>query len=199
MWVYTTWPGYRYGYWFRDAKGGIRPTWLFSANGDQVSFKKFTPSDTTWPEGAIQRRTLRFAYRHTRQSVRSKRKPIEFPPRDGQAPPPTDIKLAYKDWDSELRCVVINKSSAIVANSRTICLVEVRLIIPRNPSCRVTPSSVRTAMVIGASKGRNRRSGVVGWGRLRERCVFGAIANALSERLPYRRLRLRSRATDSIG
>lgn len=120
MWVYTTWPGYRYGYWFKDTKGGIHPTWLFTANGDQVSFKKYTPADTTWPEGAYNDVPYGLHIDTRGKVYVPKRNPIEFPQRDGQAAPPKEIQLAYKDWDSELRCVVINKSSAIVASSRTI-------------------------------------------------------------------------------
>ena len=53
MWVYTTWPGYRYGYWFRN-QVGIRPTWLFERdNAGGVAFRKFSPDATDWPEGAL--------------------------------------------------------------------------------------------------------------------------------------------------
>ncbi len=119
-WVYTTWPGYRYGYWFRDAEGGIRPTWLFAADSDQVTFEKYSPANTAWPEGAYNDIPYGLHIDDAGRVYVPKRQPIEFPQRDGQAPPPEELKLAYKDWDSELRCVVINRSSAIVASSRTI-------------------------------------------------------------------------------
>ncbi|HMA96532.1 MAG TPA: hypothetical protein VKP30_27795 [Polyangiaceae bacterium] len=120
MWVYTTWPGYRYGYWFKDASGAVRPTWLFSANGGQVTFQKYTPTAAGWPEGAYNDVPYGLHIDNTGKVYVPKPQPIEFPQRDGKAPPPTQLKLAYKDWDSELRCVVINKSRSIVANTRTI-------------------------------------------------------------------------------
>lgn len=121
MWVYTTWPGYRYGYWFRDDVG-VRPTWLFSVDHttNDVSFKTFSPSDTTWPEGAYNGVNFGLNIDSGGKVYIPKVQPIDFPQQNGQPPPPKDVKLAYKNWDSELRCVVINKSSAIIASSRTI-------------------------------------------------------------------------------
>lgn len=120
MWVYTTWPGYRYGYWFKDATGAVRPTWLFTAKSGQVTFETYTPTDTDWPEGAYNDVPYGLHIDSGGKVYVPKPQPMEFPQRDGQVSPPTQLKLAYKDWDSELRCVVINKSSAIVASSRTI-------------------------------------------------------------------------------
>ncbi len=121
MWVYTTWPGYRYGYWFRDDVG-IRPTWLFSVDHDtgDVSLDLYSAADATWPEGAYNDVPFGLHIDDMGRVYVPKQQPIEFPQQDGRAPPPDEVRLAYKDWDSELRCVVINKSSAIVASSRTI-------------------------------------------------------------------------------
>jgi hypothetical protein len=121
MWVYTTWPGYRYGYWFRDSVG-IRPTWLFHADKStgEVKFRKFTPDAQDWPEGAYNDVPYGLHIDTNGKVYVPKRQPITFPTADNQPPPPTELKLAYKNWDDELRCVVINKSSAIVAVSRTI-------------------------------------------------------------------------------
>lgn len=118
-WVYTTWPGYRYGYWFRD-EVGIRPTWLFSTDGDAVSYDVFDPSNASWPEGAYDDVPFGLHIDAAGRVYVPAPRPIEFPTRDGEAPPPTEVRLAYKNWDDELRCVVINKSSDIVAASRTI-------------------------------------------------------------------------------
>ncbi len=121
MWVYTTWPGYRYGYWFRD-EIGIRPTWLFGVDQatNDVSFETYAPDDADWPEGAYNDVPYGLHIDTTGKVYVPKRQPIEFAQREGEPPPPTEIKLAYKNWDSELRCVVINKSSSVVAVSRTI-------------------------------------------------------------------------------
>jgi hypothetical protein len=120
MWVYTTWPGYRYGYWFRD-QVGIRPTWLFEHNdAGGVTFRKFSPDAADWPEGAYSDVPFGLHIDATGHVYVPKPQAIEFPAEEGKAPPPADLKLAYKNWDDELRCVVINKSSDIVAVSRTI-------------------------------------------------------------------------------
>ena len=120
MWVYTTWPGYRYGYWFRD-QVGIRPTWLFERTGaDGVSFSQFSPDEADWPEGAYNDVPFGLHIDATGHVYIPKRQPIEFPTEENKAAPPSDLKLAYKNWDDELRCVVINKASDIVAVSRTI-------------------------------------------------------------------------------
>jgi hypothetical protein len=120
MWVYTTWPGYRYGYWFKDSNNGVRPTWLFKVNANQVEFEKYSPASATWPEGAYNDVPYGLHIDSAGKVYVPKPQPIEFPPREGLPPPPKTLKLAYKDWDSDLRCVVINRSSAIVANTRTI-------------------------------------------------------------------------------
>jgi len=121
MWVYTTWPGYRYGYWFRDDVG-IRPTWLFHADptSGAVTFDTFDPAKTDWPEGAYNDVPFGLHIDADGKVYVPKRQPITFPQQDGQPPPPKELKLAYKNWDDELRCVVINKSSSIVSVSRTI-------------------------------------------------------------------------------
>ena len=119
MWVYNTWPGYRYGDWFRD-EAGIRPTWLFKKNaGGGVSFEKFSPQKADWPVGPWD---INYGL-HIDPAGKvyiPKPQPIEFTQRNNRPPPPNDLRLAYKDWDDELRCVVINKSSAIIASTRTI-------------------------------------------------------------------------------
>lgn len=120
MWVYTTWPGYRYGYWFRD-DAGIHPTWLFTANaGGDASFDLFDPSKANWPEGAYNGVAFGLHIDPTGKVYVPKPQPITYPTRKDQPPPPTDLRLAYKDWNDDLKCVVINKSSAIIASTRTI-------------------------------------------------------------------------------
>lgn len=116
-WVYTTWPGYRYGYWFRD-ETDIRPTWLFS--NEDSSFRLFTPAQQGWPGGAYNDVAYGLHIDSSGKVYVPKPQSISFPQRKDQPPPPADVRLAYKDWDDDLKCVVINKSSAIIASTRTI-------------------------------------------------------------------------------
>ncbi len=120
MWVYTTWPGYRYGYWFQDAVG-TRPTWLFTAKaGGDATFDLFDPSKRSWPQGAYNNVSFGLHIDPAGKVYIPKPQPITFPTQTGQPAPPTDVRLAYKNWDDDLKCVVINKSSAIIASTRTI-------------------------------------------------------------------------------
>ncbi|HSC86107.1 MAG TPA: hypothetical protein VLC09_02505 [Polyangiaceae bacterium] len=122
MWVYTTWPGYRYGYWFKDETGTVRPTWLFHSNDEsgEVTFTPFSSERADWPEGAYNDVPYGLHIDTSGKVYVPKVKPIDFPQQKDRPPVPKDVRLAYPDWNDELRCVVINRSSQLVANTRTI-------------------------------------------------------------------------------
>lgn len=114
--LYHVRPGYEYGYAtdydddLGDIFGAFRPTWRFSQQGDEVSLLFFDPPDTEWP-------------RHRGGwNPREINQEIGFGlwvDKEGRVYVPKDVPLARREWQDDLRCVIVNRTNEPVPVTRT--------------------------------------------------------------------------------
>ncbi|MGC4064153.1 MAG: hypothetical protein QM784_05825 [Polyangiaceae bacterium] len=157
MWVYTTWPGYRYGYWFRDSTG-IRPTWLFRAKDTtgEVTFQKYAPDAANWPEGAYNDVPYGLHVDANGKVYVPKRQPIDFPlAKDRPLPRPSSSSLTRTGTTNSVASSSTNRVPSLPCHAR-FGQEAAKLTIPRSLSFRDTLSSARMPIVIGDSRDSKR-------------------------------------------